>query len=166
MKCLTVPIICEIKKKRLDLLHLCRLLRRFGSVKSSLVKYYSRNAMMLYANMIFFVSQSSAIPNSISDKTCSTYVVAKEFLASQPRGKNIISVDELVLRSVSLQPTRVTNTSNMAKLSFLLSLLVAALVAFNTQGFAPQQAICKLETTRNGSNESTCPDRIRDTRHH
>ena len=114
--------------------------------------------MMFYANMIFFVSQNFAIPNSICDKTCSTYVVAKEFLASQPRGKNIISVDELVLRGVSLQPTRVTNTFNMAKLSFLLSLLVAALVAFNTQGFAPQQAICKLETTRNGSNESTCPD--------
>jgi hypothetical protein len=32
---------------------------------------------------------------------------------------------------------------NMAKLSFLLSLVVAALVAFNTQAFAPQQAIGK-----------------------
>ena len=58
----------NLKKRLDDLLHLlCRLLR-FGSVKSSLVKYYSRNAMMFYVNMIFFVSQSFAIPNSISDK--------------------------------------------------------------------------------------------------
>jgi hypothetical protein len=33
----------------------------------------------------------------------------------------------------------------MAKLSFLLSLLVVALVSINTQAFAPQQPICKFE---------------------
>lgn len=98
------------------------------------------------------------IPNSIVD---STYVVAEHNMRTQTNERIPLAARTASSRSTinaatadsssnilfgSIDPHLWNNTSaTMAKFSFLLSLLLAALVAISTSAFAPQQAFCKCE---------------------